>query len=111
MNQLEITGLRTKTRIGVYAWEQHILQDLLIDLTIPLEKSAQDNLAQTVDYEQLCREVTDFIESQAFNLIETVAENLLEFIQHQFKISHLTIRVSKPHAISNAGNISVLMSR
>ncbi len=111
MNQLEITALSTKTRIGVYAWEQRILQDLFIDITIPLERSAEDDLNQTVDYEKLCQEVTTFVESQSFRLIETVAERLLELIQTQFQVPHLSLRVSKPHAIPNARNISVLMTR
>lgn len=111
MNQLEITALSTKTRIGVYAWEQRILQDLFIDIIIPLEKSAEDDLNQTVDYEKLCQEVTTFVESQSFSLIETVAERLLELIQTKFQVPHLSLRVSKPHAIANARNISVLMTK
>ncbi len=111
MNQLEITTLRTKTRIGVYPWEQRILQDIILDITIPLEASVEDNLDNTIDYEKLCQEITTFIESQAFNLIETVAEQVFELIRTRFHVSHLTLRVSKPHAIANAGNISIFMSK
>lgn len=111
MNQLEITALRVKTRIGVYAWEQRILQELLIDVTIPLTTSAKDDLSKTVDYQKLCQEITGFVESQSFYLIETVAECLLDLIQTKFDVTHLSLRVSKPHAIPNAKNISILMSR
>lgn len=111
MNQLEVTGLRTKTRIGVYPWEQRILQELVFDIIIPLEGTAKDDLANTIDYEKLCREVTTTVESQAFRLVETVAEHVIELIQTHFNVSHLTLRVSKPNAIANAGNISILMSK
>ncbi len=111
MNQLEITGLRTKTRIGIYAWEQQIRQELKIDMTIPITQAIENDLNKTIDYQKLCEMVTDFIESNAFELIETVAEQIADLIQTHFHAPHLTLRVSKPHAIPNASNISFLIQR
>lgn len=111
MNQLEITALRTKTHIGVYAWEQRILQELLIDISIPLQQHTEDDLNKTIDYQKLCETITHFIESQSFRLIETVAEQVAQLIETNFNAPHLTLRVSKPHAIPNAGNISILIQR
>lgn len=113
MDQLEITKLRIKTRIGVYAWEQAILQDLLLDIYIPLESKTtyQDLLSQTIDYEKLCQMITSFLQNHSFNLIETVAEKVVELIKKEFHVQSLTVRVSKPHAIPAAENISITLSR
>lgn len=113
MDQLDITALRIKTRIGVYAWEQRILQDLLLDIHIPLESLTPYNeeITRTVDYEKLCHCVTTFLQTHSFKLIETVAEEVAQLIKKEFSISKLTLRVSKPHAISSAGNVSITISR
>jgi dihydroneopterin aldolase len=44
-------------------------------------------------------------------LIETVAENVAKLIKDEFLVKELTISVSKPHAIKNAGNICVTINR
>ena len=113
MDVLEITALRTKTRIGVHAWEQRILQELVLDIHIPIDcTSCNDNLANTIDYDALCQHVSTFIESNAFTLIETVAEQVAALIKTTFPlVTTLTVRVSKPHAIPMAGNISITVSR
>ena len=112
MDTLEITGLSVSTKIGVHAWEQRIAQRLLLDITIPNDFSTcQDNLANTVDYATLCQQVTTYVESNQFALIETVADRVAQLIKDQFAVAKLTVRVSKPHAITNAGNIAVTVAR
>lgn len=115
MNILRIEALRTTTRIGVHAWEQRINQVLLLDIDIPLSleklEKTNDALENTVDYDALCQHVTELVESNAFKLIETVAERVISSIQTTFGVQALTVRVSKLHAIANAGNISITMTR
>ncbi len=112
MDILNITGLSVATKIGVYAWEQRINQQLLIDITIPNDfKDCKDKLENTIDYEALCQKVTQFVESKSFQLIETVANEVAEFIQEQFKVITLTIAVTKPHAIKNASGIKIVINR
>ncbi|MDX2346839.1 MAG: dihydroneopterin aldolase [Legionella sp.] len=108
MDYLYIEGLRVETRIGVHDWEKKINQVLLIDIKIPRDFSKLDDaLENTVDYDALCQHVTKLVESNPFNLIETVAHQIIASIQSTFKLQALTIRVSKPHAINNAKNIYI----
>jgi dihydroneopterin aldolase len=113
MDQLEITALRAKTHIGVHAWEQRILQELVFDIYIPIENTlCLDRLENTIDYDALCQAVVTFVESNSFKLIETVAESVATLIKTQFpRVATLTIRVSKPHAVPAAGNIGVTITR
>lgn len=105
---LEITGLRVKTHIGVYRFEQSILQTLLLDIRIQTSlKGCNDCLDNTIDYATLCHELTTWLESSSYQLIETVAEQVLQRLEDKLPTAGLTVRVSKPHAIKNAGNISV----
>lgn len=112
IDTLRITALSINTRIGVHAWEQRISQKLLLDINIPLDLSACNNeLANTIDYDALCQSVTTFVESNAFILIETVAEQVAQLIKDTFKVARLTVSVSKPHAIKNAGNVCITVTR
>lgn len=83
MDTLNIKALNVSTKIGVYAWEQRILQQLLIDISIDTDFSdCQEDLGKTVDYEALCKNVTLYVESKSFQLIETVANEVAELIKN-----------------------------
>lgn len=112
MDLLIVQGLSVHTQIGVYAWEQQIKQQLLIDITIPSDFSnCTDELNKTLDYDTLCKTVTSFVESQSFQLIEYVAHRVTQLIQQEFGITALTVAVTKPHAVKNASMIKVSVTR
>jgi len=100
------------THIGVHAWEQRIVQQLKLDITIPCDvTNCQDQLANTLDYDAICQHVTSFVEANTFALIETVAEKVAALIKETFAVDQLTVSVSKPHAVKNAGNIRITIIR
>ncbi len=74
---LVIKELTVLAQIGVHAWEQSIKQNLLIDIHIPSDFThCDDNIAKTLDYDALCQAITHYVESNSFQLIETVAQNV-----------------------------------
>ncbi len=112
LDTLNIKALNVSTKIGVYAWEQRINQQLLIDISIDTDfRACQEDLTKTIDYEALCNSVTLYVESKSFQLIETVANEVADLIKKQFKVSQITVGISKPHAIKNAANIQVVVRR
>ena len=109
---LHIAGLKVETYIGIHAWEQRILQPLFLDIKIPMDFAAcQNNIENTIDYAALCEFVTNYVATNRFELIETVAEKVIEEIKKTFPILQLSVTVSKPHAVKNAANISVVVNR
>jgi dihydroneopterin aldolase len=112
MDSLNITALCVETTIGVYTWEQRIKQKLFIDISIPVDfKECNDNIEHALDYDKLCQSVTQFLESKSFQLIETVANEVASLIQQEYKVKQITVAVTKPHAIKNAGSIQVVANR
>ncbi|MGL5742774.1 MAG: dihydroneopterin aldolase [Legionella sp.] len=112
MDTINIKALNISTKIGVYAWEQRIKQQLLIDISIETDfSSCNEDLTKTIDYAALCERVTQFVESKSFQLIETVANEVASLIQKQFKVNQITVGVSKPHAVKNAENIQMIARR
>jgi dihydroneopterin aldolase len=112
LDTLHIKALNVSTIIGVYAWEQRINQQLLIDISLNTDfTQCEDDLDKTIDYAVLCETVTQFVESNTFQLIETVANEVAHLILKQFKVDQITVAVSKPHAVKNAGTIQVVVQR
>ena len=112
MDILTIKSLKISTKIGVHAWEQRIDQLLLIDLSLELDvQNCNENLEKTIDYSILCETVTEYVSTRSFQLIETVANEIARLIQKQFNINKLSVSVSKPHAIKNADNVQITISR
>ncbi|MBA2648669.1 MAG: dihydroneopterin aldolase [Legionella sp.] len=112
MDALIITNLTIATQIGVYAWEQRIKQNVLIDIHIPSDfRHCEDDLKKTIDYALLCQTITQWVESRSFLLIETLANEIAKLIQETFKVEKLTVAVSKPHAVKNAAPIKVIVER
>ncbi|WP_298625491.1 dihydroneopterin aldolase [uncultured Legionella sp.] len=112
MDYLNINALSVSTRIGIHAWEQRITQQLLIDISIPLDfTECRDELHNTLDYDALCQTITQYVESNSFHLIETVANNVAHLVKSTFNTAQITVSVSKPHAVKNAGTVKVTVNR
>lgn len=112
IDSILISELQMSAHIGLHAWEQRILQPVILDITLPIDlRACDDKLENTIDYDELCQTVTTFVESTPFALLETLAERVAKLIQDTFHLEHLTIRACKPHAVKNAGNICVTIER
>ena len=112
MDMLHISALSIMTHIGIHAWEQRILQQVVLDIRIPMDlTTCKNELENTIDYDKLARNVTALVEATPFALIETLAETVALHIKDEFQVSELTLTVSKPQAIKNAGNVSVTITR
>ncbi|WP_419420280.1 dihydroneopterin aldolase [Legionella sp. D16C41] len=112
MDSLEITGLTIATKIGIHTWEKRIIQRLLLNISIPSDfVNCADDINKTIDYAKLAELVTTFVESNSFNLIETVADSVANLIKKEFKLNQVSVSVSKPHAIKNAMDVKVCVKR
>lgn len=112
MDTLHINGLQMTTHIGVHDWEQHILQTLLVDLTIPTNcAQIEDRLENTLDYDAICTTVIEFVQSNRFQLIETVANQIADLLKKQFALETITVSVCKPHAIKQAKEVRITIKR
>jgi dihydroneopterin aldolase len=109
-----ITGIAATTVIGVYEHERHIRQSLVIDLEIgcDIKQAGQtDSLDFALDYDRIAHHALEFVERSNYFLIEAVAEHLAAELFRQFEIEKVKIKVSKPGAVSIAGDVGVVIER
>jgi len=111
---IAIESLQVDTVIGVYPRERQIKQALLVDLELykDLSQSAgSDQLEHTLDYDQLSKDLAEFISKSSFKLIEALASGIADYVMTHFGVAGLRITVHKPGAIALAKNVSVTLQR
>ncbi|MBR0573782.1 MULTISPECIES: dihydroneopterin aldolase [Pasteurellaceae] len=114
MDIIFIKELTVSASVGVYEWEKNIKQPLVfnIEMVWNFEKAAQsDNVKDCLNYAEVSQEVINFVESQHFDLVETIAHRLAELLAVKFNIPWLKIELHKPQAVSQASSVGVIIER
>ncbi len=112
MNIVYIRGLRAQAVIGVYEWERHIRQTLVLDLEMASDTTraaASDQIADALDYAELSRRVIAQVEASQYQLLETLAVAVADMITRDFGVPWLRLRLSKPGAVTEAEDVGVII--
>tara|TARA_Y100000589_G_scaffold282584_1_gene280153 strand:+ start:755 stop:1105 length:351 start_codon:yes stop_codon:yes gene_type:complete len=94
-----IENLICNASVGVYENEKLHKQRIIINLEILLTKKMKtdtDNLSDVADYGKFRRIILDVVNSKHFNLIETLADKLLEKIKTFEKVENIKLKITKP---------------
>ena len=108
MGTVGIKQLKVQTIIGLLPHERIYPQLLLLDIemTVHFEQCIQDHtedLSQSVDYSEVAKNLTKWIQESKFELIESIALEGTKRLLHSFpNIEHCKITVLKPEAIPEA---------
>ena len=99
---------------GIYDNEKDNDQKFLIDIYIKIQDFSEDNIVNTVNYEEVVDLVIKIVARESFDLIESLSKNIVKNIANQFQKGNLRINeikatVHKPDTIlkSKTQNISV----
>lgn len=112
MNSVYIKGLRAESVIGVYEWERHIRQPLVLDLEMASDITAAartDALDDALDYAAIANRVIALVEASEFQLLETLADAVARMIMRDFGVPWLRLRVGKPGAVAAADDVGVIL--
>lgn len=114
MDIIVLRDLKVQTTIGDLAWERKILQTLKITLEIATDAcqaAVHDTLSETLDYHAVAQSVISFGKENAYQLIETFAEKLAAYLIGYFGLFWIKVKVTKPKAISEAEDVSIIIER
>ena len=99
---------------GIYDNEKDNDQKFLIDIYIKIQDFSEDNIGNTVDYEEVVDLVIKIVENESFDLIESLSKNIVKQILTRYQKSNVIINeiratVHKPNTIlkSKTEDISV----
>ncbi|MEW6160958.1 MAG: dihydroneopterin aldolase [Verrucomicrobiota bacterium] len=98
MDKITICDLAVLYHVGVPDEERARPQRLLLTVEMQLDMSsaaARDDLARTVDYYAVCQKLQQFGVGRNWKLIETVAEQIAQFVLATFEPASVAVEVKK----------------
>ncbi len=113
MNIVYIRGLRAQAVIGVYDWERHIRQTLVLDLEMASDTAraaASDQIADALDYAAVVR-ARSWPWSKAANssCSKPSPTRWPRMITREFGVPWLRLRLGKPGAVAEAEDVGVII--
>lgn len=114
MNILFIKKLQIMASIGINNWEKNYLQKIFIDIEISINLCCSKNrvsLINHIDYIKIKDAIVFLVQKKHFNLIEDLAEEIVEMLVTNFSITFIKITVNKPSAILEASNVGITVIR
>ena len=109
-----IRDLALRCIVGIYPEERREKQDVIINVTLKGDLSAapaSDQIEDTINYKALKKKMVKMVEASEFNLIETLADRLLDICFLESKVDAATVTVDKPGALRFARSVAVELSR
>jgi len=109
--KIRIKNLSLMAAVGVDQAERQRPQEVVINVEMTLVHAAateSDDLAETVDYSALERDIADRLESGRFVLLEKLAGCVMDVIREQPNVGAAVVEVAKPAASARADAVSVV---
>lgn len=109
-----INGLKVDAIIGVYEWEQAIVQPLIYDIQIFSSQhfaSQSDDIHHAINYKTVCERIAHLSKASKVALLESLAKRVADMILTEFKADTVIVAIHKPTAIKNATSVGVRICR
>jgi 7,8-dihydroneopterin aldolase/epimerase/oxygenase len=114
MDKLLINGFIIQAKVGVYEYEKLNAQKIQFDLEISadLKKAGKsDDIKDTIDYGQITKVIREIVSNTSYNLLEALAEDIIETLFVNTGISSIKITILKLDAISDLESIGISLFR
>lgn len=114
MDKIFIRELALRCIIGIYPEERREKQDIVINVEMhaDLRKAGRsDDLNDTVDYKAIKKAILKLVENSAFQLIETLAEQIADIALGNEKVEQVIVTIDKPGALRFAKASAVEITR
>jgi dihydroneopterin aldolase len=109
-----IEDLRIETIIGIYDWERKVKQTISLDIEMAADNSkpaATENIEDALNYKAVAKRMITFTEESQFQLVETLAERLVEIIMNDFNVPWCRLKLSKLGAVTGSRSVGVIIER
>lgn len=97
--RIEVVGLSVYTHHGVREAEREVGQRLVLDVSVEIDDcaaTATDELADTVDYGAVARDVAEVATERSHKTLERVCAAVADRVLERFGADSVTVRAAKP---------------
>lgn len=113
-DRILIKDLLLRGIIGLNAWEREKQQDILINLVIYTDMRAagrSDDMADSINYRSLTKDVIAHVEGSSHYLVEKLATEIARICVVGHGADRALVRVEKPGALRFAASVGVEIER
>jgi dihydroneopterin aldolase/D-erythro-7,8-dihydroneopterin triphosphate epimerase len=113
-DRIHIRDLMCRCIVGIYPDERREKQDVIINITLWANYRAAcrtDDIADTVDYKTIKKQVIKMVEESRFQLIERLAEEVAGICLANPRVEKVAVSVDKPGALRFARSVAVEILR
>ena len=112
-DKIFLRGMKAQTLIGLYEWERKLPQTLVLDIEagIAPQSAAQDDIAGTVHYGDLCEAVRESLGRQQFLLLEPLAEHVASLVLDDFGALWTKVRIVKLGILPDVVEVGIEIER
>jgi dihydroneopterin aldolase len=100
MDVIRVSGLVVSTHVGVPESERSRAQDVSLDIELEVDlvaAAASDDLADSVDYGKVTKEIADLVAGMSVALLERIAGEVADHVLGFKGVERATVEVSKLH--------------
>jgi 7,8-dihydroneopterin aldolase/epimerase/oxygenase len=112
---IELERLEIDCIVGILPFERVTEQKIFVDVSMELDfapPSASEDVADTIDYTVVSREITDLVRERKYQLIETMAVECVDLVlSRHTTVDRAAIAVHKPAAVPQAKDTVVRFGR
>ncbi len=114
MDIIYLRDLRIETVIGIFDWERHIKQTVILDVEMgtDITKAAtSERIEDTLDYKAVAKRLIQFVSESKYQLVETLTERCADIIVNEFDVPWVRLSLNKKGAIRGASDVGILIER
>jgi FolB domain-containing protein len=114
LDVIRIKDLILKCIVGINEDERLAAQEIVINIAIYADLKVacgSDDIADTIDYKAVKKEVIAMVKASSFFLVEKLAEEVARICLAPARSKYVTVEIDKPHALSYARSVSVEITR
>jgi len=107
---IKIKNLRLKGIIGIYERERLEPQDIIVnvEMDVDVQKAViSDDISDTIDYDSITERITELVAGSQYNLLETLAQKMLDIVMEDYRVLRGRVEVDKPQAVPRTDSVSL----
>lgn len=105
-----IENLNFDTTIGIYDWEQAILQPLRVDVRLECDLSKAfftNNIDDTLNYKAICDDIIFICHEQKAQLLEKLSYAILKQLFERYECHTIYLKLTKSNAIKQTSGVGI----
>ena len=101
---INISKIKCSGKHGIYDHEKQNDQEFLVDIHINISNFSEDDINKTLNYEEIVNLVIKFVNTESYDLIETLAKQIseqivLKYTKNESMFREIKVTVHKPDTI------------